>query len=72
LWTVCSGLPWTSILLISASQVASIKGVSHCAQTQRTVSESCCQWMVGCISMSIKKMEAGLTVLNITTRILGK
>jgi hypothetical protein len=28
-WTICSGWPWATILLISASQVARIIGVSH-------------------------------------------
>jgi hypothetical protein len=28
-WTICSGWPWTLILLISASGVARITGVSH-------------------------------------------
>jgi hypothetical protein len=29
LWTICLGWPWTMILLMSASQVARIIGVSH-------------------------------------------
>jgi hypothetical protein len=28
-WTICLGWPWVVILLISASQVARITGVSH-------------------------------------------
>jgi hypothetical protein len=28
-WTICLGWPWTSVLQISASQVAGITGVSH-------------------------------------------
>jgi hypothetical protein len=39
LQTYCPGLPWTSVLLISASQVARIAGLHHHSQLPRAISD---------------------------------
>jgi hypothetical protein len=41
LWTICLGWPWTTILLISASQLAGITGMS-CNGCLKSSCRGCC------------------------------
>jgi hypothetical protein len=54
-WGLVNYLPWTSILQISASQVASITGVSHCrlAKSCQSYSESLFLFLFCAIGLSL-------------------